>query len=127
MVITRGLNCTFLGKVPFFPALVACRCPLPTFSRVILPALPAGRVSCIILLRGWLATIPVRLTVPLPLVVLILPLWLTNLLASILITVLAVLLPLILVHTVPHFLKLVQSMLSSIGTLYTISSCCRRI
>ena len=84
LVITRRLNCTFPGKVPFFPALITCRRPLSTFSRVILPALPADRVSCVVLLRGWLASIFVRLTVPLSLVVLVLPLRLTSLLASIL-------------------------------------------
>ena len=94
---------------------------------MILSALPAGRVSCIVLLRGWLASIPVRLTVPLSLVVLVLPLRLTSLLASILITDLVVLLPLILVHSVPHFLELVQSMLSSISTLHTVSSRSRQI
>ena len=74
---------------------------------MILPALPAGRVSCIILLRRWLASILVCLTVPLSLVVLVLPLRLTSLLASVLITARAILLPLILVYSVPHFLELV--------------------
>ena len=72
---------------------------------MILSTLPAGWVSCIVLLRGWLASIPVRLTVPLPLVVLILPLRLISLLASVLTISLIVLLSLVLVHLVPHFLE----------------------
>ena len=90
------------------------------------PALPAGWVSCIVLLRGWLANILIRLTVPLPLVVLVLPLRLTSLLASVLITARVILLPLILVHSVPHFLELIKSMLSSISTLYAVCGCSRR-
>ena len=79
---------------------------------MILSVLPAGWVSCIVLLRGWLASIPVRLTVPLPLVILVLPLWPISLLASVLTISLFVLLSLVLIHQVPHFLELVQSMLS---------------
>ena len=94
---------------------------------MILPAFPAGRVGCIVLFWGLLASIPIRLAVPLPLIVLTLPLWLTNLLASVLITTLVTLFPLDLKHAVPHLLKLVQSMLSPIGAFYTVCSCSRRI
>ena len=94
---------------------------------MILPAFPAVRVSGVVLLRGWLASIPIRLTVPLPLVVPVLPLRLTNLLASVLITARVILFPLVFIHAVPHLLELVQSMLSSVGAFYAISSGSRRI
>ena len=74
---------------------------------------------------GLVGDYPVRLAVPFPLIVLTLPLWLTHLLAFILITTLVILFLHVVKHAVPHFLELVQSMLSPIGTFYTICSCSR--
>ena len=107
---------------------VTHRSPLSAFPKVILVTFPAGRIGGIVLFRGLLASVSIRLIIPLSLItIFVLPLQLTTLLTPILVTTIPVstmlsLLLLVLKHTISHFFELVKAMFDPIRMLYTISN-----